>query len=532
MDVSRSSQAIDDLRALINSLEHGDTDLRWQAVTRSGQLRNLAERLIDADPADVGLELEVLRGFGGEGKRRAALIEQQIDVRRNTRRRASLAVDDLEAASKAAKRKRSIEREAKVWSMLAKPAGGQPRALATGLNTRYVLEHDSRWTGMFRRNLLNDDPEILDIAEQEWRPIRDTDETGAGYWIDEVYGFSVGRRLIGEAMRYLADRRQEHPVAMWLESRKWDGVPRINGLLGHYLGAKARPDVPGFDDLLAVVSRRWMIAAVARALKYPCKVDTVLVLQGAEGERKSSALAALVPHRRWFSDTTLPDLRNTVEVYTQIKGTWIYEIQEIERWTRRKDVEEVTAFLTQQEEKYRPKYDRSADFQPRMCLFVGTTNKAAFLNQDRNRRYWPFAVQGCRVEDIERDRDQLWAEAVAAFKAGEPWHLSREQEAVMVASMADYQDEHPWTSAVLRWRKSLPENERTEPFATADALRGIGLPAVAMTPANDQTVSQILRDLGFEAVRPRVGSKRPRMWSLPSGTTGTTGGTTGRSTDR
>jgi len=35
--------------------------------------------------------------------------------------------------------------------------------------------------------------------------------------------------------------------------------------------------------------------------------------------------------------------------------------------------------------------------------------------------FWVVGVGDCDVEALERDRDQLWAEALARFDAGERW---------------------------------------------------------------------------------------------------------------
>ena len=61
-------------------------------------------------------------------------------------------------------------------------------------------------------------------------------------------------------------------------------------------------------------------------------------------------------------------------------------------------------------------------------MFCGTTNEDTY-NTDATggRRYWPFKVRrSIAVCAIERDRNQLWAEAVHCYKQGHPWHYDEE----------------------------------------------------------------------------------------------------------
>jgi hypothetical protein len=76
----------------------------------------------------------------------------------------------------------------------------------------------------------------------------------------------------------------------------------------------ARDDVPrdvlrrrGRPAYLRAVGSKWLISAVARAMRPGEKVDTVLILEGLQGLGKSSAFRALGVN--WFSDTAI-DISN------------------------------------------------------------------------------------------------------------------------------------------------------------------------------------------------------------------------------
>src|SRR6185503_18188064 len=99
---------------------------------------------------------------------------------------------------------------------------------------------------------------------------------------------------------------------------------------------------------------------------------------------------------------------------------------------------------------YRPSYGhRSRDFD-RACCLAGTTNAHAYLlDETGNRRFWPVRVGRISIKPIERDRDQLWAEAVAAYKRGETWWLDDDIETIAAREQGKRLEDDPWTEKAL-----------------------------------------------------------------------------------
>ena len=115
------------------------------------------------------------------------------------------------------------------------------------------------------------------------------------------------------------------------------------------------------------------------------------------------------------------------------------------------------------------------------------------------------------VNGLRRDIAQLWAEAVAAFKAGEAWHLPRELELQARVEQADRRIADPWEQAVITWAKDKPG-----PVTIADALHyAVGLELGRRTQADENRVARIFKAHGWERVQLRVAGERVWHYRRP-----------------
>ena len=117
----------------------------------------------------------------------------------------------------------------------------------------------------------------------------------------------------------------------------------------------------------------------------------------------------------------------------QLAGRWIVELSELDAMGRA-EVAKAKGWLTRTADKFRSPYGYFVITQPRSCVIAGTTNSEHYLKDETGgRRFWPVRCGRIDLDGIERDRNQLWAEAVYRWRAGEKWWLTDEADLVAAA---------------------------------------------------------------------------------------------------
>ena len=293
-------------------------------------------------------------------------------------------------------------------------------------NIRIILENDPRLRGKFAFNQFAGRGEVLGrlpwTNDDKRRLWSDTDSNGLYWYLEKVYGVT-GRGNIDAALDIHAAAHAFNEVQDYLRGLVWDQVPRLDTLLVDYLGAEDCP-------YTRAVTRKAMVAAVARAMEPGCKFDNMLILCGPQGCGKSTLLDKL--SRGWFNDSIRTF--EGKEASELLQGVWIVEVAELDAF-RRTDVSRIKQFLSLRADRYRAAYGRNISELPRRCVFFGTCNVVDFLQDTTgNRRFWPVDVRqrlpGERTSWNMTDAEinQIWAEAVSRWRCAEQLHLSREIE--------------------------------------------------------------------------------------------------------
>jgi excisionase family DNA binding protein len=249
----------------------------------------------------------------------------------------------------------------------------------------------------------------------------DDHDTRACAWF-QSRGINAAVGVVGRGIQAVARENPLHPVRDYLNRTTWDGKSRIDKWLTTYFGA---------DDTLytRAIGPRCLIAAVARIFEPGCQADNVPIFEGLQGLGKSSGIRELA--HPWFTDRI--SKLGTKDSAIEAAGAWIMEISELDALTRATN-SAIKGFVSRRVDRYRPPYGKHLTDQPRQCVLWGTINPVGGYLTDPTgaRRFWPVACNSVDLPALIRDRDQLWAEALVRYRAGQrrPRNRSRDTPSV------------------------------------------------------------------------------------------------------
>lgn len=281
----------------------------------------------------------------------------------------------------------------------------------------------------------------------------DDDDSGLRNYLSKTYKIT-GKGVITDALNETLVKRAYHPIMDYLDGLWWDGEPRVDTLFIDYLGAED-------SAYTRTVTRKMLLAAIARVNRPGVKFDEMLVLVGRQGAGKSYILQKL--GKDWFSDS-LTSVHGK-EAYEILQGTWIVEMGELSA-LKKAEVEAVKQFLSKKIDKFRVSYGHYATDFPRQCVFFGSTNREEFLRDvTGNRRFWPVKIEAqpktknVFTEFTAYEIDQVWAEAAAAWQSGESLYLDDGMKAIACGVQESYMEESDKFGHVQEYLgKRLPEN--------------------------------------------------------------------------
>lgn len=388
--------------------------------------------------------------------------------------------------------------------------GAEGRLTKDPGNAVLILANSDAWRGALAYDAFADrvlwtrEPEAVPgIATPSAGEFQEHDVSYVGHWLAKRCTVTFPRAAVLDAVESAARANTRHPLREYLDGLKWDGEPRLLGWLHTYLGASA-------TEYTLTVGKLWMMSAVARAYQPGAQVDHMIILEGAQGAGKSSAVRILAGD--WYLGS-LPDLRDVTRASDAIHGAWLVEIGELDAM-RGASATRVKDFISQTTDVYRPAYRRLKVRHPRSCVFIGTTNEGAYLADPTGaRRFWPVTVTRLDRAGLERDRDQLWAEARDAFRAGERWWPEADFAATLRTEQEERYEVDPWDDTVAGYLGG-----RVGPVYIEDILGDVlEVPRERWDVSANRRVGGILRRHGWQRRRVMVAGVRRYSFMPPSG---------------
>ena len=283
-------------------------------------------------------------------------------------------------------------------------------------NILLILSNDPKLKGLVGKNLFDGKNTLLrkapwtrDTVDDGWN---DTDDSQLRIYLENTYKLEARQKII-DGLNSIAADNKFNPVKDFITKEKWDGVERVDTLFIDYLGAED-------TEYVRTITRKTLVAAVARVFEPGTKFDYMPILVGKQGIGKSLIIQKLGD--KWFQGN-MPDLKLQKDSFDAIRGRWLVEMAEL-TCLKKDDRETIKAYITKTEDTYRKAYDRNITTSRRTCIFIGTTNDNDFLNDATgNRRFMPIQ---CNSEPLmhpwemsNHEIHQIWAEAYDYYLNGE-----------------------------------------------------------------------------------------------------------------
>jgi putative DNA primase/helicase len=375
------------------------------------------------------------------------------------------------------------------------------RIVSSLRNVFLILTRDDRWAGVigfdeFANQVVKRKAPPFDGGEPG--PWGDVDDLRTALWLSQHYHFNADKKLVIQAVVAAAHERRFHPVREYFKGLVWDKTARLDHWLAQYCGASE-------NEYTQLAGSKFLIGAVARVERPGCKMDNVLILEGPQGRWKSTALSTLAG--AWFGDT--PFAIGDKDAYLQMRGNLIYELAELDGFSRTES-SRAKAFFSSRYDTYVPKYVAWAIKVPRQCVFSGTVNHGTYLRDTTgNRRYWPVKIERAAIEQLARDRDQIWAEAVHRFREGARWWVEESERELFALEQELRYVGDAYEEFIGEW--ALGKSEFTLAMVLADCLH---LEKSKWTRAEQTRVGEVLATLGY-VKKDRGHQAKPRYVYAP-----------------
>jgi len=331
----------------------------------------------------------------------------------------------------------------------------------------------------------------IDILIPNFKPIADLKDEAMLVEVENlcIKNF-VPHQRVRDAMKIIA--KELNPVALWIDSKPWDGVSRVND----FCNTVSSRD----EELKHMLMRKWLLSCVACVYETEgVSLEGLLVFQGAQGLGKTLWFKRLADFNKgWLLEGATLDPKDKDSVKKAVSH-WIVELGELESTFKKADINQLKAFITSRSDEMRLPYDRTFTNYQRRTAFFASVNEPEFLmDGSGNRRFWCL-----KVTDIDPhhgiDMQQVWAEVKATlYVHGEKnWYLTKEEREMLQESNEGFRTQGAVEDLLLQHVNFNALESEKEAWQLTAMLRALGI----RNPRNIdfKDASRVLTDRGIEA---------------------------------
>jgi len=387
------------------------------------------------------------------------------------------------------------------WERLGIVLSSQGSPIANVDNALRVIERHEPFNGIiwydeFHHKYLTKN---TDGSIREWQDVDDLNMMG---FMQRVLGLRrISDDMVRKAAIMYAHKHVQNEPRDWMSSLVWDGTSRLDTFFIHAFGAED-------SEYIRAAARNFWLGMVARIFSPGCQVDNMVVLEGAQGAGKTRALRII--GGKWYTEAN--ESVTDKDFFMALHGKMIIEIAELDSFNRA-EVTRIKQVVTCTTDRYRAPYGRTSQDNPRMSVFVGTTNETAYLRDNTGgRRFWPISCSSIDHAYIQESRDQLFAEAVHLFniwkKSGDEkdgWWLMPAEATLSVQEQRRQDDE--WETIITDYLKDRVEIRLHD--LASDCLK---IDASKLDRFVQHRIASIMRSLGWDKHNLMRGGIQMKVW--------------------
>lgn len=405
-------------------------------------------------------------------------------------------------------------------------------------NVYLVLKHHPRLTGLvgydeFAHRVMKLRAPPWDSPAGEWTT---NDDYLLGFWLSQNERLLVkgeGTLVAGVAMAAFDNRY--HPVLKYLGGvPAWDQIERLPFWLHECLGAA--------DTTYTRLVGTWFLLGMVRRVQQPgCQMDYMVVLEGLQGKRKSTALRTLVGNDDWFADT--PIRIGDKDAMLSLAGKWLYEVGELDSFNKA-EVTAVKQYVSSRIDRVREPFARRPTDRPRSGVFAGSTNQSEYFKDPTGaRRFWPVACDGdIDIDKLAAWRDQLFAEALHRLASEDPearryYPTAAEAAEYLLPEQEQREIVDPWFERLASWLDSKTnygesglEVREVDSFTAFDLLTKCLMVPLERIDGSRQMATRVgiaMHKLKWVKLRDSKGARLWRYWRPGAKQPGVDGGAAG-----